>query len=215
MDEIVIRLARAIASWPRLWILSYLAQHGEVTPTRLASKLRMPLNTLSAHLRILSSTGLILGRRSGGQCGYALISPYREQTLSGDMSRWLKGLLAEKATKEGHSGLLEVRNRSARAAHPSLHVTLFEAATGFTDLRRLQILRYLQSHPDVDRAHLVKELRMSPQAVGRHTAKLQRRGFITVQSKPDGRVCCRLASEYKTPVHRRMLQIVQKTWAQG
>jgi len=212
MDEIIIRLARAIASRPRLRILSHLAQHDELAPTALATELGIPLNAVSTCLRILSAVGLIRGRRSGARCYYAFTSPYREQALSGRMSRWMNHFL-RKAPQKKNRGLLEVRDSTAAGATASLHATFFEAATAFTDLRRLQILRYLETHAAATVEDLVNRLSMSPDAVSRHTVKLRRRGFLTVKKKEQGRLAFSLAREYKTPVHQVMHKIVAATWS--
>jgi len=215
MDEIIIRLARAIASHRRLRILSCLAREGERAPTTLATDLGMPLSSLSTCLRMLASVGLIRGRRSGANCYYAFTSPYAERTLSGAMSRWLERLLREERNRHKNCGLLEVRNGPADDGQSSLHATIFDAATAFADLRRLQILRHVEAHDGTTVEDLVKELRMSPYAVSRHTAKLRRRGLLCVQKKAAGRGSYGIVREYKSQVHRRMYQIVRATWAKG
>ncbi|MBM4045265.1 MAG: helix-turn-helix transcriptional regulator [Planctomycetes bacterium] len=212
MDEIIIRLARAIACLPRLWILAYLAIHGEVIPTVLAAKLRMARSAMSMHLKVLCAVGLIRGRRSGARCHYAFISPYGEQTLSGSMARWLCQVLKEGAQKESHRGVHELRDGSPRASHASLHATIFQAATAFTDLRRLQILRYLETHDEATVENLRNELKMSRDAVFRHTDKLRRRGLLRVQAMADGSFAFSLAREYKTPIHEQMHAIVRGCW---
>ncbi|MBM4084416.1 MAG: helix-turn-helix domain-containing protein [Planctomycetes bacterium] len=212
MDDVVIRLTRVIASDSRLAILSYLAEHGEATPTQLKKELRIPLNTLSTDLRILAAVGLIKGRRSGAQCYYSFASPYGEGTLSGDMSRWLRSLLSGSGTRKSNCELPEVRNRSSRRARPPLHATIFEAATAFTDLRRLQILRYLEAHAEATVEEFVRHLHMSPHAVSRQTSKLRRRGLVVARKREAGRLAFSLAAEYKTPIHQRMHEIVRATW---
>ena len=215
MDEIIVRLARAMASHPRLRVLSHLARNEELTPTALAAELTVPLCAVSICLRGLSSAGLIRGRRSGARCHYSFTSPYREQTLSGRMSRWLKGLLGAKSTRQKYRGLSKVRDSSGAGATASLHAlhaTLFEAATAFTDLRRLQILRHLATHAEATVEDLVGKLSMSPDAVSRHTAKLRRRGYLTVRGKEGHKFVYKLAGGYKTPIHREMYKIVTAAW---
>ncbi|MBI5397526.1 MAG: helix-turn-helix domain-containing protein [Verrucomicrobia bacterium] len=202
MDEIIIRLARAIASRPRLRILSCLAQHDETTPTALTQKLHLPLNALSGHLRLLMAVGLIRGRRSGARCHYAFRSAYGEQTLSGAMSRWLNRLLR---TSEG-AQVGPSRNR------PALHTVVFEAATAFTDLRRLQILRHLDRHVEATAEECISQLGMSAPAVSRHMAKLSRRGFVVAEHKGRGVWAFRAASKPKSAVHGSMREIVRRAW---
>ena len=62
MDEIIVRVARTIASRPRLRILSRLARVKEVNPKALAGKLKTPLNAVSLNLRALTVAGLVLRR---------------------------------------------------------------------------------------------------------------------------------------------------------
>ena len=202
MDEIVIRLARAIASRPRLRILSCLAQRDEVTPTALHRELHLPLNALSNHLRLLMAVGLIRGRRSGARCHYAFRSPYGEQTLSGAMSRWLNRLLGTSGNEEAGPG----------QTPQELHLMVFEAATAFTDLRRLQILRHLDSHVEATAEECVSQLRMSPPAVSRHMAKLGRRGFVVAKHKGKGVWAFQVASKPKSAIHGRMHAIVRHVW---
>jgi DNA-binding transcriptional ArsR family regulator len=208
MNEIIVRLCRAIASRPRLRILSHLAQHGEAMPTRLQTELGLPLNTLSQHLRALSVVGLIRSRRSGVRCYYEFRSPYNEQTLSGRMSKLLKKLL-EKPAGGAHCELHEVRNDSSPPAMKTRHDAVFDAATAFTDLRRLQILQYLQTHPQATAQELISQLKMSGYAVSRQTAKLRRRGFLVPQRIGSNQLAFRLSAQCKTRIHGRMLEIVR------
>jgi DNA-binding transcriptional ArsR family regulator len=212
MDEIVVRLTRALASRPRLRVLSWLSLHGETAPTLLADRLKLSLNVLSSHLRTLSSVGLIQGRRSGAKCYYDFRSPYGEQTFSGGMSRWLKGLLKAVDGRKDNCELREVRNYPPCAQQPALHAVIFEAATAFTDLRRLQILRHLETSGRATVEELVVQLRMSAFAVSRQTAKLRRRGFLEARQKAGRQLVFRLAGNAKTPIHGRMLEIVRATW---
>jgi len=214
MDEIVVRVARVLASYPRLRILEHLARHGETQPTNLGEKLRIPLNTVSAHLRALSSAGLIQGRKSGARCHYRLDSPYPDNTLSGSMSRWLLAVLSGAETWKDHRGLPELRDDSSPETRPQLHKTIFEIATAFTAFRRLQILRYLQTHGPAVANQMASELSMSVDAISRHTTKLRRRGLIA-SGRRDGRsVTYSLCADLKTSIHERMWEIVKATWAE-
>lgn len=212
MDEIIVRVARVLASYPRLRILEQLARHGETQPTSLAERLHLPLNTISAHLRALTNAGLIQGRKSGSNCHYSLDSPYGDNTLSGRTSRWLAKALSGANNRKNHRGVPEVRNGSSAGVRPCLHETIFEIATAFTDLRRLQILRYLQTHGPATPNELADELSMSVHAVSRHTTKLRRRGLITSQSRDGRSLMYTLCVDLKTPIHEQMWEIVQATW---
>jgi len=208
MNDIIVRLSRAIASRPRLRILSYLAQHGETMPTRLQSELGLPLSAVSQHVRVLSVVGLIRSHRSGVRCYYEFRSPYNEQTLSGKMSRLLRKLL-EKPSGSNDCELYKVRNDSPPGAKRTLHDVVFDAATAFTDLRRLQILQHLQTHPQATAQELISQLKMSGYAASRQTAKLRRRGFLASQRIGGKQLSFRLSREFKTAVHAQMLEIVR------
>ncbi|MBC8875252.1 MAG: transcriptional regulator [Planctomycetes bacterium] len=214
MDEIIVRVARVLASYPRLRILEYLAQHGETQPTALAEKLHVPLNTISAHLRALTTAGLIQGRKSGPNCHYRLDSPYAGNTLSGKMSRWLLKVLGGPELREDHRGLPEVRDDPPPELRPQLHEAIFEIATAFTDLRRLQILRHLQTQGPATPNELASELSMSKDAVSRHTIKLRRRGLIAPRGRDGRSATYALCSDLKSPIHERMWEIVQATWVE-
>ena len=213
MDEIIVRLARAIASLPRLRMVSLLVREGELTPTRLAKDLRLPLNVVSLHLRVLTVAGLICRRKAGAWCHYRAESPYDSTAPSGRLTAWLCILLqASSDTSKEDSGLHEVRNLSSNPEE-ALRRVIFEAATAFTDLRRLQVLRFLGRQREAKANDLVEVLSISPQAVGRHMGKLIRRGYVRTQ-RCSRTVVYTLAPVAKTPVHKRMLEIVQAAWEQ-
>jgi len=214
MDEIIVRVARVLASYSRLRILEHLARHGETQPTSLAERLHLPLNTVSAQLRALTTAGLIQGRKSGSKCHYKLDSPYGDNALSGRVSRWLLKVLSGAESRKDHRGLPEVRDDPSARVHPHLHETIFEIATAFTDLRRLQILRYLQTHAPATPNQLADELSMSVDAVSRHTTKLRRRGLIASRSRDGRSMTYFLCADLKTSIHEQMWEIVQATWAE-
>lgn len=68
MDESVVRVARVLASYRRPRMLENLARHGQTQPTTPTEKLHALLNAVSAHLRVLTTAGLIQGRSSGASC---------------------------------------------------------------------------------------------------------------------------------------------------
>jgi DNA-binding transcriptional ArsR family regulator len=233
MDEIIVRVARAIASLPRLRLLSCLARGVEVNPKKLAEKLQMPANAVSTHLRTLLGAGLVQRRRSGAWSYYKADSPYGENTLSGKLTTWLRSALHASTRARKNPGLQEVRDgffRPGPDAHADagdgasddagadpeslLHTIVFEAATAFTDLRRLQILRHLDRQGAVTTQHIVADLSMSAQAASRHITKLRRRGYVRTR---DGQAdACHLVHElngtFKTPVHAEMFAIVRSVW---
>ncbi len=212
MDEIIVRATRAVASYPRLRMLAILT-HGEQTPTQMAQTLHLPLCAISLHLRVLVTANLACRRKSGARCYYRAESPYDATTFSGKLAAWLYALLKTAAVRERkHPGLLKVRDASAKPDE-ALYRVIFEAATAFTDLRRLQLLRYLGRQKSADAQDLEKSLSMSRQALSRHTSKLVRRGYA--QSQRAGRgVLYRPAHEFKTPLHRRLFEIIWAAWEQ-
>ena len=216
MDELIVRVARAVASLPRLRIVSALAAVKEKAPSALADELGMAPNVMSAHLRILESAGLLQRRRSG-RWSYCLAkSPYGDQTLSGGVAVWLRSVLRSPGRVLEHPTVRElwdVRRGEGDAVDLGDFVAelVFEAATAFTNVRRLQILRRLTEEGQAGAAALTEELHMSEQAVGRHMAKLVRRGYVVAGR--DGRMLVhRLADRPKSPIHRELARIVVSTW---
>jgi len=211
MDEIVVRIARAIASRPRLRLLSCMAQSTETAPTELARTQKMSIGLASAHLRTLSMAGLIQRRRSGVWCYCSADSPYSEDAISGRVMAWLRPVL-KGPTKAAHDyGLVQVRDCSVGDAERSLHDAIYDAATAFTCVRRIQILRRLTRGDAVGVSALTSELSMSDAAVSRHMSKLTRRGFVT--STPSGHsLAYGLAAEFKTPVHAKLFEMVSTDW---
>jgi DNA-binding MarR family transcriptional regulator len=191
MDEIIVQVCRSIACTTRLNILALLANNTEITPTELAQRLKLRLPKISEHLRRLSAAGLIGRRPSGIRCYCVAKSPYGETALSGKMSRWLFRVLRERSDE--HTRKL-----------------IFNAATAFTHLRRVQILRHLEAHGESDSETMTGQLKMSPAALSRHCAKLSRRGVIISRESPDG-WRCRLAENLVTPVHRELIGIIRSS----
>ena len=213
MDEIVMRLARAMASVPRLRILSRLAIVGEVAPTQLARELHMGQSSLSVHLAKLASVGLVKRRRSGGWSYCVADSPYGPSTLSGRAQAWLRQVLSNPSHALGGGKRQEGRRLSAEEAQERVHALVFQAATAFTDLRRLQILRHLAGGKEATPQALCKERSMSVAAVSRHTEKLIRRGYVSLRVAGQ-RAFYRLAPKFKTPIHAKLFEIVRSTWAE-
>ena len=213
MDEIIVRATRAVASYPRLRMLAILT-HGEQTPTQMAQTLHLPLCAISLHLRVLVTANLACHRKSGARCYYRAESPSDTTTFSGKLAAWLSVLWkTPSAHGDKHLGLLKVRDVCAKPEE-ALHQVVFEAATAFTDLRRLQSLRYLGRPNRADTQDLEKSLSMSLPAVRRHVSKLTRRGYI--QSQRDGHgVVYRPVREFKTAHHRRLFEIVWAAWEQS
>lgn len=72
----------ALASTARRKILAYLAE-AELTAGEIASRFDMSKPSISKHLSILESAGLIRGRREGQFIRYALVRENLVNTLNG------------------------------------------------------------------------------------------------------------------------------------
>jgi biotin operon repressor len=124
---------------------------------------------------------------------------------------WLFGILRNPAEAMRDCRLSQVCNFPDNQSTTPSHTAIFDAATAFTNVRRLQILRRLNKDDVVTSEVLSQELSMSESAVSRHTAKLIRRGYVNLaQSKrPLG---YRLAGKFKSPIHARLFKIVRSQW---
>jgi len=110
-------------------------------------------------------------------------------------------------------GLLKVRDSSVEwQPETEVHALVLDAATAFTDLRRLQILRRLDAHGPATVAQIREELSMSKQAVSRHMTKLTRRGYVVAADAQAGAQAYALAAQAKTPVHAELLGIIRAVW---
>jgi DNA-binding MarR family transcriptional regulator len=209
MDDILVHVCRTIACYPRLKILALLANKPEISPTELARELKMPLPKISDHLRRLSAAGLIQRRPSGVRCYCVAKSPYGETALSGKLSRWLFRVLREHSSDKSSSSAK--RNGTSRPAESTPEL-IFNAATAFTHLRRVQILRHLQARGEGDSETMTTKLKMSLPALSRHCAKLARRGVLVSEETADGWKC-RLGDRPKTPIHQEMFEMIRSVLA--
>jgi DNA-binding transcriptional ArsR family regulator len=214
MDEIIMQVARTVACRPRLQILSRLARQREIAPTLLASDLRMSLPVLSAHLRRLSGAGLIQQRRSGSWSYGVARSPYGPQAFSGRMASWLFELLKQPQRSLPQCADPAAGKLSAAEAESRLHEIVFEAATAFTHLRRLFILRCLAESSARDGEELASGLKMSAAALSRHCSKLVRRGYV-VATRSGFRQTYGLSRVSKTPIHGKFWEFVREEWKKG
>jgi ArsR family transcriptional regulator len=206
MYELIVRLARTVANEERLRILAHLMVHGETAPSELARGLRLSPNALSAHLARLVSVGLITRRRSGRWHYCSAASPYRPAALSTMALAWLRGSLAE-PTSSTEGGSRHAALTSSVGVGRDSRRLVFEAATAFTDLRRLQIMRRLKEQGSASGPALGEELRISPLAIRRHLDKLRRRGYVGVHGAGSGEVYA-VADRAKTAVHEEWWRTV-------
>jgi DNA-binding MarR family transcriptional regulator len=212
MDELIVQVCRCIASYPRLRILTIIARRSELPPSELARELKIPFPQVCNDLRRLAAVGLIQRRHSGSRCYCQAKSPYKDTTLSGKVSRWLFSILKQEATSLHPAGSLRKRNAPVKG-EPLLYQDIFKSATVFTNLRRVQILRYVATHPSNNVETLTQNLSMSPSALSRHCAKLMRRGVLK-EKFSDGQLQYQMAASLPNPTLQRLLGIVRDHWAQ-
>jgi len=211
MDEVIVRVLRALACPTRLRVLYHLMGVTESGPTEMARSLRMRRDVLCVHLSRLASAGLLRRRRSGAKCLCSAGSPYGEHTLSGQVAAWVGEALAA-----GRQEAAASPSRQGRAVHglqlpPGALRLLFDAATAFTHPRRIQIVRRLTMVKAAGIAALMQELRMSAAAAGRHLGKLIRRGYVRAGG-PGRSGLYELVRDGKSPLHARLLAIISTHW---
>jgi len=210
MDELIVRIAKAIACMSRLRVLSVVSRVDEISPSRLAEKLKMSRALVSSHLYRLGIAGLVRRRRSGAWHYCRSGSPYSADTLSGQLAAWLEEALGNTGARGEHSGVKQLRNVPPRRRDSHVRRLVLDAAAAFTSVRRLQILRRLCAGA-ADAATLRRELHMSPPAASRHTAKLVRCGYVVASGEGRGLVY-QLAARFHTPLHARLFEIVREHW---
>ena len=180
-------------------------------PSQLARDLHVGRDLVCAHVARLTAVGLITRRRSGSRCYCLLESPYSVHALSGQLSAWLREVLAPSASEAPTAGQTELRGVRVPADNPDTRRTVFEVATTFANLRRLNILRYLAGGRTSDAQTIMRELSMSRPAATRQLAKLIRRGYL--RKLPEARhVQYQLLPGGKSPLHARVFQIVSEHW---
>jgi DNA-binding transcriptional ArsR family regulator len=210
MDEILAQVARTIACHSRLRILRNLSTTEEAAPSQLSLSLNMPKAVLSSHLARLSSAGLISRRRAGSRIYCSASSPYAEGTLSGRVSPWLRDLLRDPQRAVSHLEGTGPRDVPRVRPEDRLYRAVFDAATAFASVRRIQILRLLGGGEGAGLDRVSHELHMSVAAASRHVDKLVRRGFVAPVPDSWPRVY-RIADRPKSAIHGQLFDIVRAT----
>lgn len=204
------QISRALACRRRLQILRELACQREITPTSLARKLRTPLPMICTHLRRLMNLGLIQRRRSGSW-SYCVARSYTlANTFPASVANWLFPL------QRNPQGSLAAYAPSASAgshdaANVRLQALIFEIATAFANVRRLQLLRTLLSVKPALGPQLTHQVHMSPAALIRHGRKLVRRGYMITQ-RQGMEVYYTLTPVSKSQLHAQFWAMVQAEW---
>ena len=216
MLESIASCCRVIACDARLVLLWHLIAEPELRVYELAERARVPTEHTSQHLRRLVAVELLRRRRSGRYIYYRL------HTASSPTVSFAPGDLVQRAfldAKWATRGWEEKRiihlsprtasvlpNRALRTAD-----VIFDAATAFSQVRRLQILRSLAEEGPRPMAALGESLHMSPQACWRHLDKLRRRGYVCARSAG----LWSLSATHQSALHKSLLGEVRMRWGQG
>jgi DNA-binding transcriptional ArsR family regulator len=211
MDEIIMQVARTVACRARLQILARLAREEELSPTALASEMKLPLPAICAHLRRLSAAGLIQRRRSGAWCYGVARSPYGDRAFSGRVASWLFDLLKQPERSRKQCETSSATDPSSSSVEERLHDAIFDAATAFTNVRRLQVLRRLADAGAQDGESLAGSLKMSRAAMSRHGSKLRRRGYVSA-ARQGTDLFYEIVRTSKTPIHASLWEFVRAEW---
>ena len=201
MLETVATCCRGLACEARLVLLYHLAAVRELRASELAERACVPRDHASQHFRRLVAADLLHPRRSGRS-----IAP-------GVLVR--KAFLEPQWATQGWERVKTV-HLSPRAARvlpePALRVAdvVFDAATAFAHVRRLQILRFLDQCGARHAIALGESLHMSPQACWRHLDKLRRRGYVSGHL----RGLCTLSMKHSSPFHSALLCHAREDWGQ-
>ena len=209
MLETITTLCRTLASEPRLRILYVLTREQELHASEIATRARLSASGVSCHVRRLVSTGLLARRRSGARVfcqvpgrGHDGIGAQTAdlvcracRDVGWGTSGWDEGTLIHLSPSMSEQTGLPV----ARALD-----VLFDAATSFGNVRRLQLVRLLAQQGPCLEGQIVAQLKMSSIACRRHIDKLSRRGVVHRQGG-DG---WRLSKSQRTPVHAALAKLV-------
>jgi DNA-binding transcriptional ArsR family regulator len=143
-----------LASARRLRVLRAVIAAGEVNVSGVAALCRLPMPSATLALRALQARGLLHARRQGKRVLYAAIPD---------------PLVVHSSPLLDH--VRHALDSGTRAAD------VVRSMTAFTHVRRMFIARALSDGPLTVTA-LSARCAISPQALYRHVAKLQRRGLV-------------------------------------
>jgi DNA-binding transcriptional ArsR family regulator len=174
------KTCRVLANPTRLALLTTVVRQPEICIQELAQKCRIERTVASKHLRALQARGLLRVRR---------------------VSRWVFYAPRANPSVQHADALLDAVLTALKRGDAFSTVTW--AATAFTHERRIVLMRALAETP-IDFQTLVYQCRISPAALHRHLAKLERRQM----AEHSGRGMWRL----RTPSHAfaRQLQVIAR-----
>jgi len=182
--EIIAQLFRALANHDRIRILRLLTVLGEQRVSELVHALSRLQGRVSAHLRVLATSGLVWRRRSGVAIYYRIAdrpsSPVARDALS---------LLAEAFASIRKADPRKVACEEQLTSDVYSDPALLSYFTAFTHPRRLQIIRHLSECSEADLGAMAADLHMPLLSCSRHVAKLAQRNILTT-SRPARRVTC-------------------------
>lgn len=209
MLETMAAIFRALACDARLVILHLLSGGRELASHEVAVAGGMLPADASRHLARLAGVGLLRPRRSGRYVYYRF-PPSSSDALVGEVVQivlhactdpdwategWEERRLAHVAA--------DVTARLSPRAARALDV-VFDAATAFGNIRRLQIVRLLLQRGACSHRTIARELSMSMRASARHVDKLRRRGYV----QQDASGLWKLTERRRTVVHGQLLGVV-------
>jgi DNA-binding transcriptional ArsR family regulator len=211
--EAIAATCRCLACDVRLRIIHSLCHEEELAATTLAQRVGVSVELGAHHLRRLMSCSLIQPRRSGRHVYYTLLptaAPPDRFAPVGLLRRAFRDL---RWTTEGWDAKELVHLAPPRAPLPGDDLlramdVVFDAATAFAQVRRLQLVRFLTQQPKPTLESLTQPLSMSPQACWRHLDKLFRRGYV----RREGRGAWALSPRGRTRFHHALLAEVERSW---
>ncbi len=209
MLEAVCLVCRTVAGEARLRVLHALAGEEELPGKDVAWRAGLTPPGASKHMARLVTAQLARARRSGAYVYYGL-APERGKGFGPAVGglvacacrdpRWATAQWRERGVIHLSSETVaRVGLRAARALD-----VVFDAATAFGNVRRLQIVQLLSRRPPCEFGRVRQELRMSLRACERHLDKLARRKYVR-------RVASRvwtLADRQRTPFHEALFGAV-------
>jgi DNA-binding transcriptional ArsR family regulator len=210
MMENIAATCRALACDVRLVALHHLRFGAELSAGELAARIGLPLDWLSSHLARLVALRLVSRRRSGGRVLLRLaVSPSPEARFD-PLPAVCRALTEPQWATLGwnEEELLHLTSPVVNSLRPPSRRVLdvvFDAATAFGNVRRLQILRLLMQESPRTAAAIVGGLGMSSAACRRHVDKLLRRGCL----RQAGTGAWSQSESGKTPFHETLLREVR------
>ena len=208
MLETIAATCRTVACSARLRLLYHLCLEAELPAAELARRSGLLPSVASTHLTRLVTRGLIQRRRSAAQVHFGFLAPRqgRERFAPGPLVR--RAVMEPEWAADGwpHGELLHV-NQAGQSDIPEPVVRAFDvvydAATAFGNVRRLQIVRLLSTSGACSMPAMGEKLSMSRPACSRHVDKLLRRGYLDGRRGTWG-----LAEGSTTPLHGAFLTLV-------